>query len=310
MSSHELIRESTQRKNQLGAICDEVFPELTQVMKNPNLPTALLFREKFPTAQALATANFSALQQARGSNRSLSDEKLLELQRLAAQSIGTKDPIHLRSLVFEQKQLLEELALIQRHIEQIEHEMIQIVEHSREGQILVSIPGIGPIQAAMIIATIGNIANFSHAAQLKSYFGWAPAVSQSGSSLDRTRLSSRGVRMMKQTMYLVVWHGIRLKDCEWNRIYERLVPIKCRYDERTSRYIGRGKVIGRLAGQIISVIFTLLKKDQETLSHLPPNREPPEPVLYDPELHRKHCAGQYQASTTHKPQKLLQLLPH
>ena len=46
---YELVRESTQRKNKLTAICDEIFPELTRVLKDPNLPTALTLREKFPT---------------------------------------------------------------------------------------------------------------------------------------------------------------------------------------------------------------------------------------------------------------------
>src|SRR6266700_889935 len=49
------------------------------------------------------------MQAVRGKNRLLSDAKLLELQRLAAQSIGTKDPARLRGLIFEQAQLIEEL---------------------------------------------------------------------------------------------------------------------------------------------------------------------------------------------------------
>src|SRR5437763_5746398 len=34
---YELVAESTQRKNKLTAICDELFPELTQLLRNPNL---------------------------------------------------------------------------------------------------------------------------------------------------------------------------------------------------------------------------------------------------------------------------------
>ncbi len=43
---YELITESTQRKNKLTAICDEIFPELTQIYKDPNLPSALQRREE------------------------------------------------------------------------------------------------------------------------------------------------------------------------------------------------------------------------------------------------------------------------
>lgn len=136
--------------------------------------------------------------------------------------------------------------------------MTQIIEHCREGKILTSIPGIGPSQAAAIIASIGTIATFERASQLKSYFGWAPSVSQSGYTLDHTKLTPRGQRQMKHTMYLIVWHAVQLKECEWSKIYERLVPIKCGFNEKTRQYTGRAKVMGRIAGQIISVIFGLL----------------------------------------------------
>ncbi len=307
---HELTVESTQRRNKLTSICDEVFPEFTKILKNPNLPTALTLRKRFPTPAALATTSLLALQEVRGKKRSLTDAKLLELQRLAAQSIGTKDSARLRGLTFEQAQLITELELIQQHLEQLEAEISQIVEHSREGQILTSIPGIGPSQAAAIIASIGNIANFERASQLKSYFGWAPSVSQSGYSLDHVRLTPRGQRQMKHTMYLIVWHAIQLKDCEWSKIYERLVPLKCSFNERTRQYTGRAKVMGRIAGQIISVIFVLLQRDAETLSKLPFGTKPPEPVLYDPEIHRQHRAGHYRAFTQHKPSNVIELPPH
>lgn len=307
---YELTHESAQRKNKLTSLCDEIFPEFTQVYKDPTSPSALALRERFPTPATIATASLSALQATRIGHYP-SAARLAELQRLAAESIGTKDVGRLRGLVFEQEQLIHELVFIQRHLEHLEAEITQIVAHSREGQILTSIPAIGPIQAAMIIAVIGNIANFARPAQLKAYFGWVPKVTQSGSTVDRVHLSPRGARLMKPTLYLIVWQAIQLKDSEWAKIYERLVPLKCSYDERTRRYVGRGKVIGRLAGQIISVIYALLKKDQEILSKLPAGTKPPEPVLYDPQVHRSHRAGQYRPPPAEgKPDKLTQLPLH
>ncbi len=290
---YELVAESTQRKNKLTAICDELFPEFTRLLRNPNLPTALALRERFPTPADLVNATFWELRAARGRTCSVSDAKLLELQRLAAQSIGTKNPARIRGLVVEQQQLIRELHVIEEHLAQLETEIALVVESCREGTILTSIPGIGPQAAATLIAMIGTIANFDRAAQLKSYMGWVPKVAQSGSSLDWTRLSPRGVRQMKQTMYLIVWRAIQW-DAEWKAMYERLISRKCRSDERTRRLIGREKVIGRLAGQMIGVIYALLKKDQELLAQLAPGVEPPEPTLYDSEIHRQHRLGRYQ----------------
>ncbi|GHO70403.1 hypothetical protein KSC_092950 [Ktedonobacter sp. SOSP1-52] len=99
---------------------------------------------------------------------------------------------------------------------------------------------------------------------------------------------------MRQTVYLIVWRAIQW-DADWKEIYARLVAHKCRVDERTRRLIGREKVIGRLAGQMTSVIYVLLKKDQELLAHLAPGARPPEPQLYDSNLHRKHRTGYYQS---------------
>lgn len=302
---YELMQESTQRKNKLTALCDELFPELVHICKNPNLPTALAIRERCPTPHALATASFIALQEVTANNRVLTDAKLVELQRLASQSIGIKDVNRQRGLVFEQSQLIQELKLIQQHLEQLEAAICQIVEHCREGQILTSIPGIGPIPAATIIATIGNIANFSRASDLKSYLGWAPSREQTGTSFDRSRLTHGGARPAKQTLYLIVWNAIHRKDCVWAHLYERLVPLKCSYDEGKHRYTGQDKVIGRIAGQIIAMVYALLMTDYEVISHPAPGTKPPEPRLYDPEVHKRHRDGQYRPL---KPRKLKEIL--
>lgn len=97
---------------------------------------------------------------------------------------------------------------------------------------------------------------------------------------------------MKQLLYLTVWTAIKM-DCEWARLYERLVPLKCSFDEATRRYTGRGKVIGRIAGQVVSMIYALLMTDYETTSHLAPGAKPPAPKLYESEVHRRHRQGHY-----------------
>jgi transposase len=288
---YELVNEATQRKNKLSAICDELFPELTKVFKNPNLPIALDLREKFPTPQAVATANLGALRQVRRRNRP-SEADLLLLQQLAAQSIGTKDHARQRGLLLEQELLIKELRLMQTHLEQLEEEICHIVEHCREGKILLSIPPVTPLAAATILATIGHIANFEDAGHLKSYFGWAPRRAQTGVSFDRENLTKGGSREMKRVMYLVAWNAIK-SETEWAILYKRLVPRLCSYDEKTQTYKGKGKALGHVIGRLITLIYALLRQDDEMLSHLPPRTKSPDPILYDPGLHKRHRCGHY-----------------
>jgi hypothetical protein len=62
-----------------------------------------------------------------------------------------------------------------------------------------------------------------------------------------------------------------------------------RTDDPSSQY----RVIGRVAGQMTEAVYALLKRDAEILSKVLPGQEPPAPLLYDPEVHRKHRQGQY-----------------
>jgi transposase len=303
---YELSHHSTQLRNKLTAIIDELFPEFVQVFRDPNLPTALTFRETFPTPQATATASFSALRELRRSNFP-SDAQLPRLQQLARETIGMKDVDRLRGLLLEQRLLIQELRLVQDHLETLGDEISDIVTTCREGQILLSLPAIGPIQAATFIAAIGNIANFEKASELKAYFGWAPRRDQTGVSFDRTKLARRGVRPAKQMLYLMATRAILL-DCEWASMYQRLLPRLATYDERIKGYRGKLKVIGRIAGQMASMIFALLKTDQELLQQLLPGQESPPPMLYDQAIHRKHQEGQYRSlKPGTQPRKILRL---
>lgn len=304
----ELVRETTRRKNKLIAICDELFPEFTKILHDPNLPTALALREQFPTPQALAIASFSSVTAVRGKTRSLSDAKLLELQQLAGQSIGTHDLLRQKSLVLEQEQLIQELRLQSGHIQRLEQEISVIIEQAREGQILCSM-GLGPIQAASILAAIGSIENFPNAGTLKSYFGWAPRREQTGTSFDRSHLTRGGYRPLRQMMFLVVAGAVRYQNSEWAQLYQRLIHTKCPVDVLTGERKGKMRVIGRIAGQMIETMYALLKTDVEVLSKLSSGETPPPPTLYDPEVHRFHRAGHYQPVKPSLSANRITLLP-
>lgn len=103
-----------------------------------------------------------------------SEAQLLHLQQLARETIGIKDLDRQHGLVLEQGLLIKELRLIQEHLGVLQTEMSDIVNNCREGHILLSIPPIGIVEAATIIATIGNIANFEKACQLKRLLWLGP----------------------------------------------------------------------------------------------------------------------------------------
>jgi transposase len=289
---YELVHECPRRKNKLTAICDELFPELATIFHDPNRSTALGYRERFPTPQALATGSWTALTEARSGTHP-SNAQLQALQRLAGETIGTRDPVRQRGLVLEQHQLIGELRVLQAHLAELDREMVQVVEHTREGVILQALPDIGPIQAAAILAAVGDIRNFGKASELKAYFGWAPKREQSGTARDVEHHAHTGTRTMKQMLFLIACNAVQRRGSAWQQLYERLVPRMCPYDERRHTYRAKTRVLVRIAGQMTEMIYALLTRDAAVLDHVPPGQEPPPPLRYDAETHRRHRQGAY-----------------
>jgi transposase len=285
---HELTHETTQRKNKLTALCDELFPEFTQVFKDPNGPTALTIRLRFLTPAELAAAPFADLKACCPPRGRPGVAGLARLQELAHSSIGIKDKERLDGLCLEQAQLIKELRLLEQHKEELEARIIERASVSREGQILLSLPMISQIDTGILLAAIGSITNFESASKLKGFLGWKPDQDQTGITRDKNKLTRRGSRPLKAMMYMIGWRAIRL-DPKSRALYDRLVPLKCEWDVKKEVYIGKNKVLGRIIGRTIDIIYLLLKKDYDLLATLQPGEMPPSPTLYDRDIEIPHA---------------------
>jgi transposase len=80
------------------------------------------------------------------------------------------------------------------------------------GQLLATMPGIGPRTGARILAEIGDGSRFADGAKLAGYAGLAPAVRQSGRSLNSAAQSRRGNHRLKNAMFLAAFASLRSPD--------------------------------------------------------------------------------------------------
>ena len=285
---YELTQQLTRARNKLTALADEIFPEFSQIFRDVNLVTALDLREHFPTPAAVAAASLADIATIRHSNHP-TNKQIQQLQELAATSIGVTEEHRLYGLLLEQSQLIVFLRLVSTQLAAIDGEILQKLEGSREGQILLSMPAIGLHHAAILLASIGNIRNFEKASHLRRFVGWAPQSFQTGTSFDRDTQTRTGSRLIKREMYLICMDAIKREP--WKSFYDRLVLKKCPYDARLKRYRGKMKVVGRLAGTIATMIFALLKEDARLVDATPEGADPPSPRLYDPAIHLSHRSG-------------------
>jgi transposase len=77
------------------------------------------------------------------------------------------------------------------------------------GEILASMPGIGPRTGARILAEIGDGTGFASGAKLAAYAGLAPVTRQSGTSLNAETRSRRGNHRLKNAMFLAAFASLR-----------------------------------------------------------------------------------------------------
>lgn len=87
------------------------------------------------------------------------------------------------------------------------------------GQILVTLPGMGPRTGARTLAEIGDGTRFATGSRLASYAGLAPVTRQSGKTLNSESKSRRGNHRLKNALFLAAFASLR--DPESRAYYDR-----------------------------------------------------------------------------------------
>ena len=77
------------------------------------------------------------------------------------------------------------------------------------GELLSTLPGIGPRTGARILAEVGDGSRFADGDKLASYAGLAPVTRQSGKSINGESKSRRGNHRLKDAMFLAAFASLR-----------------------------------------------------------------------------------------------------
>jgi transposase len=138
-------------------------------------------------------------------------------------------------------------------IETLEKEIFNYVyqKHKREMSILTSVPGIGEISAATLIAEIGNFTDFSSGGKLASWLGIVPNVYQSADKYYNGRITKRGSKEARWILTQIAQAAARKK-------YSKLKE----FFNRKKESIGHAKAIIALARKIATIIWHLITNDE------------------------------------------------
>jgi len=98
------------------------------------------------------------------------------------------------------QQLHQRIQALKATIQQF---IVETPELKHQADLLISIPGIGKLTAARLLAEIGDITSFEDAPQLAAYAGLNPKGARSGSSVrKKARISKEGRSFLRYILYM------------------------------------------------------------------------------------------------------------
>ena len=193
-----LIGYRSKLKLSFTRIIDVVFPEFPDFVWSVNQKSSHELLLELPTPDAIAGCHLTRLTNLirKGSHGKYGREKALALRELAASSIGLSDDAY----AFELQQTIRMIQSVQSEIDVLDKKIKSIVDELDTP--LLSIPGISYTLAAIILAEIGDINNFSSPSKLQAFAGLDPSTYQSGKyTASYSTMVKRGSTYLRWAMF-------------------------------------------------------------------------------------------------------------
>jgi transposase len=202
----------------------------------------------------LPLEDFTVLLQTKGRGRFKNPEELAKTIKKAINSSYRLGKVMDESIDIVLGVLVREIRALKEIIDDIEKAIIALVEVIPEFQCLTSIPGVGLVYAAGMLAEIGQIERFEDQTKLAKYAGLSWKRSQSGRrESEHTPLTKKGNRYFRY--YLVeAANSVRKHLPEYREFYQK------KYAETPKHQHKRAIVL--TARKFVRLVDTLLRNHQ------------------------------------------------
>lgn len=254
---YHLVQCASDLKNYASSFLFLTFSEWNRSKPFSDLfgatPSKLL--KKFHSASELAEVPTEELKQllqkfSKGHFRDV-DAKTEEIKQSGKDSFPV--PKELASQVhLVLKQTLQQLELLKKHIVRLDKKIAK--QMGKFNNVLQSIPGIGPVLSAGILAEIGDVSRFPGQAQLAKYAGLTWRKNQSGGFCgDATPLTKTGNSYLR-------YYLIQAAQCmvQHNDEYREYFNRKCR---ETPRHPYK-RALSLTARKLVRLVYALLSGNQ------------------------------------------------
>ena len=242
-----VISSRTEIKLRIGTIMEQIFPEYEKQFSSLWVSTSMGILEKYLTPENIENAPIDELFEIikdKSHNR-LTKAKAISIKEAAADTFGIK--IAQDAFSFQLKQLIDRMNFLDKQIEALDIEIMKYYEQF--DCYLHTIPGIGIIGAATILAEIGDISRFKNSSALVAFAGIDPTVRQSGEfNSTHNHMSKRGSPYLRHAIFLAA------TTCSFHNS-----PLNAYYKKKRDQGKHHLTATGAVARKLTSVIYAVLR---------------------------------------------------
>jgi transposase len=260
-----LLRYSVSAKNSLHAALDDYFPELHEIFWSMGSRSLWAILEQCPFPQDVVLMKLSTLRNliAQSSRKkagsAVKAEKLIEA---AQKSIGVKQIGNADR--YRVQMCLEEVKRTVLSLKNIDKQLKCLLKETSAASYLMSIPGVGPLSAAVFLGELGDPTHFHNARQIVKYAGYDPQESDSGSRIGRKFISKKGRWLLRKYLFFMSMRVVVL-SIYFQEYYLRKLETKNRVGQQPRRK----EMLCAVAIKLIKVIFALLRDKREFVDLVP-----------------------------------------
>lgn len=254
-----VLRYSVSAKNALHAALDDYFPEVHEIFRAMGTRSLWAILEQCPFPDDVVVMKISSLQEliARSSRKKAGAvQKAKALYQAAQKSIGLKSIGSADR--FRITICLEEVKRTVLMLKDIDRQMKKVLMEMPSAPYLLSIPGVGPLSAAVFLGELGNPAYFNNARQIVKYAGYDPQENDSGSRVSRKFISKKGRWLMRKYLFFMSMRVVVLSKY-FQDYYQRKLETKNRVGQQPKRK----EILCAVAIKLIKVIFALLRDQRK-----------------------------------------------
>ena len=219
----QLSKEVARYQNQIHALVVVLFPEFTQVITDPCLPSALAVLKAYPSAQAVAQAGVKAVSQVLKSVPAAHFGRPTAEKLVAAAQTSVSSGRALSGRTSSLRVLCDQLEHTQANLSRLEGELEQLIAADPATKGLRQMPELGPQTVAVLRAELGEVDRFAHTDQAVAYAGMDIEIKESGQWKGKAKLSKHGSGLLRQILFLAALRSIRLEGSAFGDYYHHLV---------------------------------------------------------------------------------------